>query len=72
MTSPTIPKQALRETQFPVFRDLVFGERTPTIANFREDVANFRLAVNERFGGTQVEFYDGTYDEVHLLKFSDA
>ncbi|EYC24856.1 hypothetical protein Y032_0013g2140 [Ancylostoma ceylanicum] len=62
----TLPFNFVFTTVFDILRficDLVFGERTPTITNFREDVANFRLAVNERFGGTQVEFYDGTYDE---------
>ncbi|EPB77872.1 hypothetical protein ANCCEY_03048 [Ancylostoma ceylanicum] len=60
-SAPYVVKKIPRMLSFT--GDLVFGERTPTITNFREDVANFRLAVNERFGGTQVEFYDGTYDE---------
>lgn len=47
-----------------VLDELIFGERYPAVANFREDVANFRRGVNDHFGAIPVEFFDGTFDEV--------
>ncbi|VDO95664.1 unnamed protein product [Heligmosomoides polygyrus] len=48
------------------FYELIFGERYPAVANFREDVANFRRGVNDHFGAIPVEFFDGTFDEAFL------
>ncbi|ETN76849.1 hypothetical protein NECAME_11369 [Necator americanus] len=62
----TLPFNFVVTTVFDImkfFLDLIFGERTPSITNFREDVANFRHLVNEEFGDIHVDFYDGTYDE---------
>ncbi|XGW33262.1 hypothetical protein V3C99_017603 [Haemonchus contortus] len=65
----TLPFNFVISTIFDVlkfFYDLVIGERLPAIADFRQDVANFRSAVLEIYGPTRVEFYDGTFDEAFL------
>ncbi|KAK6033284.1 UBX domain protein [Ostertagia ostertagi] len=65
----TLPFNFFISTLFDVlkfFYDLVVGERMPAIADFREDVANFRRAVVEIYGATRVEFFDGTFDEAFL------
>ncbi|KAK5979989.1 UBX domain-containing protein [Trichostrongylus colubriformis] len=65
----TLPFNFVISTIFDVlkfFYDLVVGERMPAIADFREDVANFRRAVFEIYGATRVEFFDGTFDEAFL------
>ncbi|VDM74549.1 unnamed protein product [Strongylus vulgaris] len=62
----TLPFNFVFTTIFDIlkfFCDIVFGERPPSITNYREDVSRFRQAVRERIGNTQVEFFDGTYEE---------
>ncbi|CAJ0609714.1 unnamed protein product [Cylicocyclus nassatus] len=62
----TLPFNFVFTTIFDIlkfFCDIIFGERRPSITNYREDVAKFRRGVQERLGETQVEFYNGTYEE---------
>ncbi|KAJ1354635.1 hypothetical protein KIN20_011628 [Parelaphostrongylus tenuis] len=47
------------------FYELVVGERAPAEDDIREDVSNFRRAVDERFM-TSVEFFDGTIEEAFI------
>ncbi|VDK80738.1 unnamed protein product [Cylicostephanus goldi] len=64
----TLPFNFVFTTIFDIlkfFCDIIFGERRPSITNYREDVAKFRQGVRERLGERQVEFYDGTYEEQH-------
>ncbi|KHJ92860.1 hypothetical protein OESDEN_07240 [Oesophagostomum dentatum] len=62
----TLPFNFVFTTIFDIlkfFCDIVFGERTPSITNYREDVAKFRQAVRENFPNIRVVFFNGTYEE---------